>query len=40
MGIKNLNKFINKYSPLSISNINITELKNKIIAIDAHNILY
>jgi flap endonuclease-1 len=40
MGIKNLNKFITKYSPSSITEIDTNILKNTVIAIDAYNILY
>jgi len=40
MGIKNLSKFINTYSKNCITTININELNNKIVGIDAYNILY
>ena len=40
MGIKNLNKFINKHSPSAITSISYTQLKNKKVGIDAMNILY
>ena len=33
MGIKGLNKLITKYSPLSISTVNLVDLKGKKIAI-------
>ena len=40
MGIKNLNKFITKYSPSSTSEVDINQLKNTVIAVDAYNSLY
>lgn len=40
MGIKNLYKYLQKYSPSSVQRNNIKNLKNKIIGIDASFIIY
>lgn len=40
MGIKGLNKLITKYSPLSISTVNLVDLKGKKIAIDSELLLH
>ena len=40
MGVKNLMKIINKYSPQSVKLTNISDYKDKILGIDAHLLIY
>lgn len=40
MGIKNLMKIINRYAEKSVKSINISDLKNKTLAIDANLMIY
>lgn len=40
MGIKHLSKLIKQYAPSGVKNMNVSKLKNKILAIDASQTIY